>query len=344
MTPYKILVIKNRLKVNIDDDLQKAQNFFASRLPFPIEITVIETDILGLKHSMFKKGTDGREWYGTEGLKDLLRNMGIIELDKYHAVEFYYDRDETIAFREGKVITSWTFFSQILPDVEYSEIITNEYDNRIEWIYKSIIHERMHQFCNRLTRQKLPVTDYMDSMPVNGVMVNYHKNDEPEAKDGNFAATFAQILPYYEKILTFPQKELFEKMLIALKASPKTVSATSSYKYFSQKEVDAFKLEPEVWERLDSARGFAGVPFNITSGKRTVEQNKRAGGVSNSSHLKGLAVDLKCLSSDTDRVVKIVYGLGRAGFHFVEVARKHIHADMDINIHASKAYYEPNDD
>ena len=52
---------------------------------------------------------------------------------------------------------------------------------------------------------------------------------------------------------------------------------------------------------LDKARSIYGKPIYVTSGYRTELHNKEVGGVSNSSHLKGLAADI----SDNQHGVKI---------------------------------------
>ena len=61
------------------------------------------------------------------------------------------------------------------------------------------------------------------------------------------------------------------------------------YKYFKEKEIVG--LNTGLVEMLDKAREIAGIPFIITSGVRTPKQNEDAGGVNDSSHRKGLAVD-----------------------------------------------------
>jgi len=46
-----------------------------------------------------------------------------------------------------------------------------------------------------------------------------------------------------------------------------------------------------VLKELDKAREYIGKPFTITSGLRLANKNAAVGGVSNSAHLKGEAVD-----------------------------------------------------
>ena len=79
--------------------------------------------------------------------------------------------------------------------------------------------------------------------------------------------------------------------------------------------------------KLDLARQLAGTPFFINSGYRTKEHNLSVGGTSLSSHLKGLAADIRC-SSSQERY-KILYGLVKAGFKRIGIHRNFIHVDLD---------------
>jgi len=114
------------------------------------------------------------------------------------------------------------------------------------------------------------------------------------------------------------------------------------FKYFKGSEIVG--LNEKLVRILDNAREIAGVPFLITSGFRTIEQNKKAGGKANSSHLRGLAVDLAC--TDNKRRTRMLCGiLGQTEGVFLEVARKHLHIDIDSGIHAlGDTIIEPNDD
>ena len=109
-------------------------------------------------------------------------------------------------------------------------------------------------------------------------------------------------------------------------------------KYFKLSEFDrpdepgsGSKMDKDFLEKLDYARGNAGVPFKINSGYRTKEWNTKITGRigSDSSHLKGLAVDIHCNNS-RDRAL-IINALMEVGVNRFGIARTFIHADVDKN-------------
>ena len=84
-------------------------------------------------------------------------------------------------------------------------------------------------------------------------------------------------------------------------------------KWFKESEFNEFsKMQPELLSRLDNARDLAGIPFYITSSYRSPDYNSLHGGVRNSAHTRGFAVDVRCLDNE-DRW-KIVHAAFCAGF------------------------------
>ena len=107
-------------------------------------------------------------------------------------------------------------------------------------------------------------------------------------------------------------------------------------KYFTLDEFDCPSLpnsgknmDTDFLTKLEEAREIAGVPFKITSGYRTKEHNEAVGGVSNSSHLIGVAADI-AVSSGSERYI-ILNALLKAGFKRIGVAKTFIHCDTDPN-------------
>lgn len=118
------------------------------------------------------------------------------------------------------------------------------------------------------------------------------------------------------------------------KKSVKKLEEEMALKYFKLSEFDdapgtGKNMKKEFLTKLDKARAIADVPFKITSGYRSKETNKRVGGVSTSSHLKGLAADISCKDSSTRQ--KIISGLIKAGFTRIGISKKgnFIHCDTD---------------
>ena len=112
------------------------------------------------------------------------------------------------------------------------------------------------------------------------------------------------------------------------------MSKFDSLKYFSSKEFDSPDLEGsginmsgELVLMLDEMREDAGFPFKITSGYRTESHNKKVGGVSSSSHTKGLAVDISC-SNSRKRAIIIELAL-KKGINRIGIAKSFIHLDID---------------
>lgn len=101
------------------------------------------------------------------------------------------------------------------------------------------------------------------------------------------------------------------------------------YYEFDSPDVDGSgqMMDAEFLQMLDAARELYGKPMAINSGFRTEAHNQKVGGTANSSHLKGLAVDIKCtLSADRWAMVD---SLMKAGFNRLGIAKTFIHVDLD---------------
>jgi len=86
-------------------------------------------------------------------------------------------------------------------------------------------------------------------------------------------------------------------------------------------------MEPNLLAMIDEARDSCGVPFVITSAIRCGRHNLQVGGSSTSSHLSGLALDIKCDASFNR--FKMIEALIGAGFKRIGIAKDFIHVDID---------------
>lgn len=303
---YKVLVLKNRVKVEVKDDFEKAKDYIKRHHDFDVSFEFKEIDIK-VRAKMFLEKL-GKMWFGTKDTKSKIRQY--VEEGKYHAVIFAWDKMEsplTLLDPKKFVLTSWSFWRPLYPDTEYIELVTAPRDDRVGHIYKSIIHELYHSFVKRARRNGANILDVMDWTVVDGVKKAYYKNNLPEAPDGNFAK----------------QRELLEGMddkILYMKSEVKE----PDYKYFSPSEIVG--LKPELVMLLDEARGKAGIPFVITSGYRTKEHNKEVGGVEGSSHTTGDAVDISAKTSSSK--FAIMKALLEVGFNRIGLYETHIHCDI----------------
>ena len=94
-------------------------------------------------------------------------------------------------------------------------------------------------------------------------------------------------------------------------------------KYF--KEVE-YKMDTDFLAKLDKAREFAKVPFVINSAYRSPEHVESIKNPT-SSHIKGLAVDIKATDSRTR--YRVLNALIHVGFNRIGIADTFIHVDDD---------------
>lgn len=89
-------------------------------------------------------------------------------------------------------------------------------------------------------------------------------------------------------------------------------------------------MDKDFLTRLDALRGLCGFPFIVTSGFRTQFYNTKIGGVANSAHTRGVAVDIACV--DSRRRFIIINNAVACGFTRIGIGSNFIHLDTDISL------------
>jgi len=112
-----------------------------------------------------------------------------------------------------------------------------------------------------------------------------------------------------------------------------STSTVKTYPNFNPKsDPKMVGVKSIVMDVVQKVRTMVGFPISLSSGVRTVAQNKAAKGADNSAHLKGLAVDIPC--TDPVKRTALIKAILTCGTPvFLEIAVGHLHIDLDSSIH-----------
>ena len=123
-------------------------------------------------------------------------------------------------------------------------------------------------------------------------------------------------------------------LLIAYRIYKKRKNMIQECKYFNSSEFDSpdvpgsgKNMQHSTLLMLCEARKIANIPFKINSAFRSVAHNKAVGGVANSAHLKGYAIDIATPNGKNQK--QVVKALREAGFKRFGVYKNFVHADND---------------
>lgn len=106
-------------------------------------------------------------------------------------------------------------------------------------------------------------------------------------------------------------------------------------KYFHEIEFEQLgcslqDMSQELMDMLDKCRALAGIPFVLTSAYRNPDKNRKVGGVANSAHTKGLAVDISCANGSIRWL--IVINALNVGFRRIGIGKTFVHLDIDKSL------------
>lgn len=96
-------------------------------------------------------------------------------------------------------------------------------------------------------------------------------------------------------------------------------------------------MNPDFLEKLKYARLLSDTPYKLTSAFRCPEHNLDVGGLEDSSHMYGLAVDIRTPNARVR--FRVLYGLIKAGFTRIGIYETFIHVDDDTRKPPEVAWY-----
>lgn len=90
-------------------------------------------------------------------------------------------------------------------------------------------------------------------------------------------------------------------------------------------------ISPKLTQMFQKARDKYADAIIVTSGCRCQKHNTVVGGVPNSAHTKGLALDVSVMNQTPAKMQKLAFCLGYAGFERAEInaSKNYIHVDID---------------
>lgn len=169
---YSFEILKNRIIVDIEDDLAKVKDFYKlNGVDLNFNIRVSDLSLPALKAN----GNDNGQ----------VQYIAPFEKQKLPTIIFFNSNEYTQP-TDGYITSNSTDNTITLR--------VNENDNNTGFIWKAVAHEIMHFIIRDKNKNGFIINDPMDYMLVKegGVWVGktYWKNDDPYAKDGNYAEAF----------------------------------------------------------------------------------------------------------------------------------------------------------
>ena len=107
-----------------------------------------------------------------------------------------------------------------------------------------------------------------------------------------------------------------------------------SIKYFRREEFacrcgcGASEMEEKLIKTADKVRDYFGKPITVSSGRRCTKHNAKVGGVSNSRHLSGKAMDFCVSGMSADMVLTYVQKLPEIRYAYA-IDRNFVHMDIE---------------
>lgn len=269
MNPYKLLILYHGVRESWRDDFENGiMKYWADRIKpvSGIDLALSMKDTGGQEQvqlKFFQYNSAGREAFGTANGKTISRQF--VERNSYHQVMFMYDATKADLYSQmkgNKYLTSWAFWDELYNNTEYTEV---KVENSPGFPKKTMSHELMHSLikkCQRAGRSE--VIDHMDKTVVDGKLVEYYKNNDPNAVDGNYSRTIKSITENNAwNTISLDTRNMYEARLVQ---GEKTIVLKKDGKWWE------IATPPELYPYIRQKYQLPQEPSSIT--RAEVEANK----------------------------------------------------------------------
>lgn len=190
----KILILKNRVKINIEDDVQKLGAYMLKH-DIAIQVTYKEID-LQFKSVYIKTQTGNWQYVLNSG--DASSKV-VKYAPGYDFVILALNGEEFGITRPSGAMHG------ILNGAVFININCDPVDDSINNTFLQLCHEIMHGLILKKNMQGAKIVDPMDVFYRDGQPMLYYKNDDPNAPDGNFAEAWKR-LKESDKVVTLTRQ------------------------------------------------------------------------------------------------------------------------------------------
>ena len=120
-------------------------------------------------------------------------------------------------------------------------------------------------------------------------------------------------------------KWLYMLILVFSFITPVEASEHFKDREFACKCCGKVLVDQKLIDKLEELRGYMDLPIIITSGYRCSKHNKEVGGVKNSQHIRGKAVDIKVKGMSVRELEEVCKW---AEFSFIKRYKSWVHVDV----------------
>lgn len=202
---FYILIIKNKLKDPVGDDIEKFVSWMQKKTGLNPVIEYVESKIL-TKHKVFDTDKNGVERWGLDDIKDQIKKSVDRDFYQYHATIFLYEFDEA-TWDPSRLLGAWTYYNPLGASA-FIEIPANRQLEATDSIYRIFTHEIIHAFHRWCWWRGIATQDTMDL---------YDQEFNVNAENGNRARNLAELAPYWGTIAQPPLKRM-ERIINAVLA------------------------------------------------------------------------------------------------------------------------------